>query len=188
MNTREIPAGAIKVDLRNVQQNDNFSCGPGSAMAVFAWCGVGPETLNEYRAALKTTSADGTNHLEIIRYALELGLDATVKSGITREQLKRYLDEGTPVIISFQAYATDARVYDDSAINGNGHYAVAVGYDSEDFFYFMDPSIAGRHGFLSWEDLNKRWHETEAGAEFSHQMGMIIKPKKPHKALALKVD
>ncbi|MBY0359705.1 MAG: C39 family peptidase [Candidatus Obscuribacterales bacterium] len=188
MSTHKIPAGAIKINLRNVQQNDNFSCGPGSAMAVFAWCGVGPETLNEYRKALKTTSDHGTPSQEIVRYALALGLDATVHNGMTRAQLKQYLDEATPVILSFQAYAADSKVYDDSAINDDGHYAVAIGYDADDFFYFMDPSICGKPGFLSWEDLNKRWHDREASNELSHHLGLVIKPKHPRTELARKID
>lgn len=192
MKTRNMPNGAIKVDLRDVHQEaDGFSCGPAAAMPVFYWCGiVDPETLDEFRTAMKTTPENGTYYGEIIRYAKELGLDATAHHGMTKEQLKKLLDEGTPVILSMQAYASDPKSYDDPKDNSSGHFIVAVGYDKEEYFYFMDPSIVGRYGYLTWAELDKRWHENEGigKEEITDHMGIVLKPKNPVTQLARKVE
>jgi hypothetical protein len=56
---------------------------------------------------------------------------------------------------------------------------VAIGYD-DDNVYFMDPSLTGRRGFLSWADLDKRWHENEGTVrdpEPYARLGIVIGPQ-----------
>lgn len=190
MKTREIPDGAIKVNLRDVQQRDNYSCGAGAAMSVFAFYGVGPEDLEELKTALQTNNEFGTYYKNIADYAKSLGLDVSTVQEMSKQDLQKLLNENTPVILSMQAYATDEKVYDDPNSNDDGHYVVAIGYDKDDYFYFMDPSLTGRHGFLSWSDLEKRWHENEGSdkLELSHHLALVIKPGKQRKFMARKVE
>lgn len=178
MSYREIPAGAIKVVLPAVPQPDSYSCGPTSLMSVAAYFGVGPEDLEEFKKNCKTSEEHGTYYGDLADYAKTLGLDASVEKDMTPERLKQVLDESVPVILSLQAWSGNKSDYDDPDNNDNGHFAVAVGYDAEDNFYFMDPSIWGRIGFLSWADLDKRWHENEGieGKELSHHLGIVVRP------------
>ena len=73
--TREVPDGAIKVDIPGVQQRDDYSCGAAALMAVGSYFGVGPDDLEEYKKKLGTNEENGTNVYEILKYARELGLD-----------------------------------------------------------------------------------------------------------------
>lgn len=159
-------------------------------MSVLAFCGVGPEDLEELKTALKTNSEFGTYYKNIADYAESLGLDVSTRQNLSKEDLQKLLDEGIPAILSIQAYAKDEKVYDDPNWNNDGHYVVAVGYDNEGYFYFMDPSLTGRYGFLSWSDLEKRWHENEGSdkLELSHHLALVIKPKQQQKLVARKVE
>ena len=70
----------------------------------------------------------------------------------------------------------------------NGHYVVAIGYDTDNF-YFMDPSanyegaVANpRYGCLTKAELELRWHENEAKTgkppeRYSH-LGIVVYPAK----------
>lgn len=180
MKTRKIPKGAIKVMLPDVQQPDDYSCGAGVFMSIASYFGVGPEELETIKLRLGTNPEHGTYYREIEKYANELGLKARVRTNMTRRQLKRLLDRGVPVIVSMQAYADDESVYADPEHNKDGHYIAAIGYDDEDVFYFMDPSIAGQRGFLPWDELKRRWHEDEGWSEpeIHQRLAIVIKPGK----------
>lgn len=177
-NYRKIPKGAIKIVYPAIQQPDNYSCGAGALMAVAARLGVGPERIEEFKAALKTNAAHGTYYADICTYANHLGLDASVQIGVSKRRLKRLLDKQVSVIISFQAWADDASEYDDLDREENGHFAVADGYDDE-CVYFMDPSLHGRRGFLEWGEFQQRWHENEGSAKVERysRLAIVIRPK-----------
>lgn len=175
MTERKIPAGAIKIPLPDLQQPENYSCGL-ALMSIAKYFGLGPDNFSEPKEEMGTTEKDGTYYGDILKYALDLGLDAEVKTEMTRDDLKKLLDEKIPVLISMQAFALDPEEYDDPDLEENGHYIVAIGYDDEDYFYFMDPSIICQRGYLSWADFDKRWHENERGEERSHHLGIICRP------------
>lgn len=178
MNSRKIPSGAIMIPLPLVRQPDNYSCGAGALMSIASYFGVGPAKIDEFKEALCTSSIYGTYHRDIARYANEIGLNAEVRINMTRSQLKSLLKSKTPVILSLQAWAADTSVYEDPDHNKDGHYIVAIGYDDNNYFYFMDPSITGKLGYLSWEELKKRWHEDEGfeKEEVHKSLGIIIRP------------
>src|SRR3990167_1816064 len=144
MIERQIPGGAIKINLPEVQQPDDYSCGAAALMSVAAYYGVGPEKLEQFKAAAGTTAEHGTYYRNMENYVRSLGLDVSVKTEMTIDELKKLLDEQVPIILSIQAYADDLKVYDDPNSNADGHYVVAIGYDMEGNFYFMDPSLPAR--------------------------------------------
>jgi hypothetical protein len=62
--------------------------------------------------------------------------------------------------------------------NQDGHYVVAIGFDDANI-YFMDPSISGRRGYLSWREFKQRWHEnegTETEPDVHQRLGIWIRP------------
>jgi len=176
---QEIPPGAIKVDLPNVFQPDDYSCGAAGFMAIAAGYGVGPDEIEEIKKALGTNPEYGTYYADIVDYALKLGLDACARNQMSKEELKQLLTARVPVMLSIQAYADDEQDYEDPENNENGHYVDAIGFDDDDNFYFMDPSLTGRVGYLPWNELDKRWHENEGSVkpELSHHLGLVIRGK-----------
>ncbi len=180
VNPRRIKAGSIKIDLPAVQQRDNYSCGAGAFMSIALHYNAGPTDIEEYKAEMGTNPDGGTYYKRIVEYANRLGLNAKVEIGMTKRRLKKLLDQRIPVMLSMQAYALDESEYDNPDMDTDGHYIDAVGYDDEDCFYFMDPSITGSRGFLSWEELNKRWQENEGTGEreFYRHLGIVIRPGK----------
>jgi sialate O-acetylesterase len=174
--TRGVPDGTIKVDLPGVQQRDDYSCGAAALMSVCSYFGVGPDDLDEYKKKLGTNEENGTNVYEILKMARELGLEADIHHDMTLDDLRKRLDEGAPVIVSIQAYGDPVTYYRDD----NGHYVVAIGYD-EGNFYFEDPVLPGRRGFLPVKEFDRRWHDDEGTTEkpdpHAH-LGVVIRRKK----------
>jgi sialate O-acetylesterase len=174
--TRGIPDGALKVHVPGVQQHDNYSCGAAALMAVCSSFGVGPEELEDYKKKLGTNEENGTNVYEMLKMARELGLTAEIRHNMKLDELRKCLDDGAPVICSIQAYGDPDSYYRDD----NGHYVVAVGYD-EGNFYFEDPVLPGRDGFLPVKEFDRRWHDDEGTTEkpdpHAH-LGLIVRRKR----------
>jgi predicted double-glycine peptidase len=170
--------GAIKVPLPNVQQLEDYTCGAAAFQAVCCYFGVGPSDPDDYIAALGTNAKDGTKPEDIVKWARNLGLTAEYVVNMTDAELKRHLDAGHPVICSMQAYGQTARRIEQyTAKKGghyldlNGHYIVAIGYDDRNF-YFEDPSLAGRRGFIPIADFGHRWHDNDSGHKL--RLGLVI--------------
>jgi predicted double-glycine peptidase len=175
----EFNPSAIKVGLPDVQQPDEFSCGAAALMSILAYYGTGPEDYDVLKKELGTTEKSGTDYRRMIRFASGLCLRANAKENMTVAQLERYLDDGKPVLCSIQAYAENVPLNKRVEVykkDNNGHYLVAIGYDTENI-YFMDPSLTGRRGFLPKAEFDERWHDNEGTEEnpkiISH-LGLVI--------------
>lgn len=182
----DIPEGAIKIPLLNVEQPDGISCGAASLLSICLYFGVGEESIREFKKKVRTDRVNGTSYHDMVSYAHELGLDATPMSDMTPEQLEAFILSGKPVICSIQAYG-NPKDYDRND-KDNGHYVVAIGFDKENF-YFMDPSVPAEHrrrGFIPKAELVGRWHDDEAKrgepAEIINQLGIVLHPKMGHTA------
>jgi predicted double-glycine peptidase len=173
---------AIKIPLPTVEQPDDYSCGAAALMSICWHFGVGPRDLKEFKSKLHTDTEEGTHFKDMVRYARTLGLEATAQPDMTCEQLEKFIAEGKPVICSMQAHADHPKDYDDPKNNDNGHYAVAIGFDKENF-YFMDPSVGRHRAFLPKKEFAKRWHDyqgTKQKHEVYQHLGIVIYPKKGH--------
>ena len=159
-------------------------------MSICSAYGVGPNTVEKFEKKLHTID-EGIYYKNIAGYAEKLGLKAKIEAPMSIERLKSYVNQGKPVICSLQAYSDDPSP--DYAQNGNGHYVVAIGYDGDDNFYFMDPSAkweghdkaSPRYACLTRKEFELRWHEDEGmngQHEFYRQLGIAIfpDPKKPN--------
>ena len=173
--------GAIKVPLPNVQQLKNYTCGAASFQAVCCYFGVGPTDPDEYAKLLKSDPKNGTKPEEIVQWARNFGLDAQYVVNMTDAELKRHLDAGRPVICSMQAYAPNEKRETQYTAKSrghyldlDGHYIVAIGYDNKNF-YFEDPSLAGRRGFIPIKEFGDRWHENDSGHKV--RLGLVIYPR-----------
>lgn len=189
----EIPDGSIYVDAPDLNQPSSYSCALAAA-SIARLYGVGPGTVEEFVKGMKTKRS-GTNAVDITRYMNKIGLDAKIRENMSKEELMDLLDEEVSTILPIQAYAEDPSDYDDPNIHDNGHYVASIGYShgapkvvgkgakgrakKDDYFYFMDPSLLCRYGYLEWAALEKRWHDNDgprSKPQISWRRGIVIRP------------
>jgi predicted double-glycine peptidase len=137
-------------------QSNSYSCGVAAVQTVLQYFGHWGYQ-DEYAAEMGTNAEEGTHPARILDCLRRRGLDARLAEGLSLDDLRRCVDEGTIVIVDFQAWS-DTPNQDYSAEWENGHYAVLVGYRG-DRFYFDDPVLFGALGELTGEDLLRRWRD-----------------------------
>jgi len=172
------------------RQATDYTCGVASMQSVLGYYGMdqtrGDQRQDQLAKALKSTRGGGTSYKNMVAYASKkLNLDCEVKTGMTLDDLKGYIDIEQPVIVLIQAWNHDENheyTLDDAK---DGHYVVAVGYDTDkDWWLFMDPVILGRYAYLTTKELEARWHDKDKRETLVH-FGLIIKgtpnydPSKP---------
>ncbi len=196
-NIHQIPGGSISVPAPDLPQPTDYSCALAAA-SIARMYGVGPDSMEEFMQGMNT-GVNGTSPGNIVRYLNRLGLRASIQRRMTKESLIKLLDKQISTVLDIQAWAKDRSVYNDVNKNDNGHYVAAIGYseeapellsedgsrrklvkgENETYFYFMDPSILCRYGFLPWAELDRRWHDDEGTDEKpkpNWHMGIVIRP------------
>lgn len=166
-------ANLIRVPL--IRQSTGFTCGVASLQSIFGYYG------QDYRgdklaSALKTTSQNGTDYRDIIRVALINGYRAQKYDGMTVDQLKAYIDAQTPVLLVIQAWP--GKTVDWSKDWKDGHYVVAIGYDSDNI-YFMDPATMGNYTYIPVDEFLARWHDKDQRGKKLINFGIVIDGKDP---------
>lgn len=96
--------------------------------------------------------------------------NAEFKQLMTPDELKAELDRGHPVICAVQ---TEGHIGEWEY----GHWAVAIGYDTDNIF-FMDPSSPAGYTYIPNGQLSERWHAF-VGADGNHgteyeQAGIVV--------------
>jgi predicted double-glycine peptidase len=155
---RDIPAGAVRVPVPDTEQDTDATCGASSLLAVCLYYGVGPVEEREVARDMGMDLARGANPEHIVKAAQLYGLRVREEQPMCVERLRELVGQGKPVVCMLQAWGGRRRYWDDWA---DGHWVVAIGWDRSGV-YFEDPSIAGARGFLSYEDLEDRWHDVGA--------------------------
>ncbi len=170
--TRKIPRGAIRIDLPNVVQLSDHTCGPAALLAICAYYGVGPDDEDAIAADMKAT-ADGTDPYQIVDAAQRYGLRVKEYRVMSNKRLRRCLDKRRPVVLMLQAWG-DPPPASYEADWDDGHWVVAIGYD-DDGVYCEDPSLPAARGFVTWDELRKRWHDVEGPAnDHTERYGVAI--------------
>lgn len=150
------------LDVPDVRQATDYTCGPSALQAVLGYWGIEVRE-DEVAKACHATPADGTNRHSLIRVANAYGLRTIAKSPMTTADLKAALRQGYPVILAVQAWSeTPNKDYRQEW--EDGHYVVAIGYD-RDRLYVEDPSILGSRGWLTFQELDRRWHDSDFGPQ-----------------------
>ncbi len=163
----------IKVPL--TRQAKDYTCGVAATQSILGYYG------DDYRQDvleqdLKTTQ-DGTSYKDIESFAISLGYSVDVFLDMTEEQLRSNLDQRMPVMLQIQAWA-DNLPADYKNDWDDGHWVIAVGYDSDNY-YFMDPSTLGNYTYIPRTEFPDRWHDVDNdGTQLIH-FGMIIKRGQP---------
>ncbi len=170
-----IPRNAIKAPVPNVEQGSDSTCGAAALQAVCGYFGVGPNLEGDYVRDMKFDPRIGSHPHHLARTAREYGLEAEEHLGMSTEELKRVLRSGVPVVLMIQAWgdrATYAGVWD------QGHWVVAIGYDRGGV-YFEDPSLGPIRGYLTYQQLDDRWHDVGPRNRRMVRYGLVL--RKPEK-------
>jgi predicted double-glycine peptidase len=151
-----IRAGTVRIELPEVVQRTDYTCGAAVVLAVARYCGVGPDDEAQVARDMKMTPA-GSDPWQLRRALRRYGLAHGEHRGMSDAALRAELDARRPVIVMLQAWG-GRRAY--RGWWADGHWVVAIGYDARGVIV-EDPSLAGVRGALSWRALADRWHAVE---------------------------
>lgn len=159
---RLVPRDAIKVQLPDTRQETPYSCGASCLQAVCGYFGVGKAEEYEYISLMRIRSSVGAHPHNLLRGVKKFGLHYQEHWPMSYDLLKSYLDRSIPVMMMIQAWIDPAKRRRHwrgwRSEWKEGHWVAAIGYDTAGVF-FEDPSLAAIRGFLSYHDLDERWHD-----------------------------
>jgi ABC-type bacteriocin/lantibiotic exporter with double-glycine peptidase domain len=158
----------------DLRQFSNYDCGANAIQSVLAYYGLNVREDRIVKIAGSTRKI-GTEPEGFEKVAKKFGFKCMIGQMIVSD-LKKSIDKKQPVILLLQAYP-NKRVLNWGKTWCTGHYAVAIGYDATKIF-FEDPSSMCRT-YLSYKELDARWHDKDTfGKKFEH-VGIIFAGKKP---------
>ena len=170
-----IPPRAIRIPVPDTTQQTDYTCGASALQAVCKYFGVGPDEEPEFVRDMRMPRT-GSDPEHIIRAVEKYGLRHREFFPMSRAQLKGCLDRRRPVILMLQAWGetrlgAPRRGY--KTIWEDGHWVVAIGYDGRGVF-FEDPSLQAVRGFLSFGELDVRWHDWGPKYEHMDHYGIAV--------------
>lgn len=168
------------IDLPAGRQTFDFDCGAKTLQLVMAYYGIDvreDELLEELRC-----DGNGTTMHNMISSAEKRGFKVLAKSGFSVREVKRFVNEGHPVIVLVQAWAKKRMTLEEwRRSNENGHYVVLIEHYGN-ILVFRDPA-SFRKTWMTQEEFNARWHDIDT---FTHQrldcFGMVLLGKTPSPA------
>ena len=154
-----------------LRQAFNYDCGAVAAQSVIVYYGhdVSEERVMQVAG---TTPRNGTPLLGMLRVLRRYALKCESRR-MTLGELKHFIKSGVPVIVLLQAWATKKVNWESDW--RDGHFAVAIGYDSKRL-YFADPASITR-SYLSFAELARRWHGREGKKKFVN-WGIAVRGKR----------
>ena len=125
-------------------QKKNYTCGPASLKMVFDFFGM--KFKEEDIARKAKTDKTGTKHDSLINVARKNGFYCYVHENGSINQIGHFIDIDLPVIVDYTEPS-----------DGEGHYAVIIGYDKNKFI--LNDPWNGKKFHLSFNEFKKRWHD-----------------------------
>jgi len=170
----------VEMTFPSKMQEYDYDCGVACMEAILTFFGF-TDLEDKIMKIARTTRKDGTYVKGLTRVAREFGMKYKTFTNLSIDDLKKYINHRYPVIIAIQAYSRKPGFkYDRSWVHG--HYVIPIGYDNKRV-YFQDPS-SNLRTFLSYEELNQRWHDIDVNDKKLLHFGMVIfgpnKTKKRH--------
>jgi predicted double-glycine peptidase len=168
------------IDLHVGKQTYDYDCGSQALQTVMGYYGVdvrGDELIEKLGTAPET----GTPIQSMISVAQQYGFEVNFGTHWSLNQVKQYVDAGTPVIVLLQAWADRNMTLDDWRNDWeNGHYAIVIGVN-KNFLLFEDPATI-RRTWLREREFLARWHDMDpkTGEKYEH-FSMVLLGKEPAK-------
>ncbi len=128
-------------------------CGPASLKIVADYYGVN-KSEKELAELTKLVPGLGVDDKNIAEAAESLGFKVEIKNESSFEEIEKWLEKKTPVIVDW--FTRGRSDYSDADI-ADGHYSVVCGLDAR-YIYLQDPEI-GKMRKLSREDFKKVWFD-----------------------------
>lgn len=167
-----------------IRQSTNYSCGAAAMMSALGYFGLDFVERDLIRL-LGTTPDDGTAIESMERFARKQGLTATVRTGLTVDDLVPALKDKQIVIVDAQAWGNPSVSYETAW--EDGHYMIVLGID-DDTMYFMDPALTGGYGYLRTVDFILRWHDVSTSGKKWLQTALFIKGEPGRNSAWQKID
>ncbi|MBN1828831.1 MAG: C39 family peptidase [Deltaproteobacteria bacterium] len=167
----------MMINLNVGRQTFDFDCGPKALQIVFAYYGVEMRE-DELMTELKTDE-NGTPVQNMIALAEAKGFIVKAGKGFELEEIKRQVDEGSPVIVLLQAWSNMYMTLDDWKKDyDDGHYSIVIGH-ANGLVVFEDPA-SFRRTWLTEEEFLARWHDKDprTGATYE-RFAMVLLGKAP---------
>lgn len=160
------------IDLPNIRQTTDYTCGAASLLSVLNYYGLYEDSEIALARELATSTDWGTDPNNIVEVAKKYGLRVREFRGMAMKQLEGFASKGIPVIVAYQAWS-DSEL-DWTLCWEDGHYSVVIGCDKNNV-YLEDPSLgAGETGFISREEFIDRWHDVDHNCEPLYQYGIAL--------------
>lgn len=182
-----LPKRKIKIALPSSKQQTNYTCGAACLRSISKYYKKDLKDESSFSSLCNAGEKKGCRPDDLVTAAKSLGFDVKMKQNMTIEELIRYIDEKTPVIVAIQAWSNSEDTKKEYKKLKCGHYVVAIGHDDKKI-YFEDPSVQGARPYLPKEEFLERWIDREAYKKehaIKRRLGIIIKPKddtKPNKS------
>jgi predicted double-glycine peptidase len=174
------------IELHNLRQTFDFDCGAKALQTAMAYYGIDARE-DELIKELQTTK-EGTRPVNMRRVAEKYGFKVRSGTGWTLEDIKWYVNAGTPVIVLLQAWAERFMTLEDWGKDyDDGHYAIVIDTRNE-IVVFEDPSSFRRTWLVESEFL-LRWHDRDPKTRRKlERFGMVLLGKEPAPIAAEHMD
>ena len=149
------------IPFPETRQVYNYDCGANCLLSVLCFAGIEEREDRIMERAGTKPGGDGTSFEGMTGVLQHFHVPFQVRTRVSPQQLRGYIDLGYPTIICLQAYRDFKRPYDTDW--DDGHYVVAIGYDG-DKIIFEDPSDFHRT-WLTDSELMERWHDRDQGRD-----------------------
>lgn len=172
------------ITFPEIRQSTNYSCGVSCVQGILYYYGIDirEDKLIKIFGAKPTTDIHSGVDPDILVSTItqRWGLRVDMRP-MDIDTVKDYIDKNIPVILAIQAWRKE-----DKAVEGtdyldsyqDGHYIVAVGYN-DTYIVFEEPSLLSNRGYLSYEELENRWHDMDFNGNKYEHLGIAIYGKPP---------
>lgn len=151
------------------RQTFGYDCGASCMETVLTYFGYDEREDNIMKIA--GTDKNGTSIEGLMKVAKKFGLKYKARENMTVDDLKKCINRRRPCITPIQAWGNDAKKnWEDGWLFG--HYVVPIAYDDKNF-YFEDPASDHRT-FLSYEEMERRWHDKDAAGNKLIRFGIMF--------------
>jgi len=147
----------------------SYDCGASCMETVLTYFGY--DEREDYIMKIAGTDKNGTSIEGLIKVAKKLGLKYKARDNMTIDDLKKCINRRRPCITSIQAWGNNAKEDWEDGWR-YGHFVVPIAYDDKNI-YFEDPASDHRT-FLSYDEMERRWHDKEAGGRKLIHFGIMF--------------